>query len=587
MTESVGEVEVTVKAVDRVGHEGPIGTGRIYIDSEQLVFGEFSPKETEWMNTLTPMVSVRIEDVGGRAVIGSSVEYCVSTDGGKTFGDWHGAGSVLDSKVLEVRVSPVLGEGKGNLVRFRARDEAGNVLESGNYSVNVDVSGPVYAGVEVDKESDWEGEWMDGPTVDISLDVEDPYSGVSGSSIEYRFTARGRADLESVPWRSNGLTGAGGSVRVGLSDVEVARGDTNYVQFRSKDVVGNGYTYSEAYNVWVNTLPVPVVRMPEDGMVVLEGDLVEFDCRGTYDVDGDELTYVWNDVVTFGNEPKPEVLGKGQTDLRHFEEALGPGEHVITLSVSDGLNEVESSPVVILVEARIVPVWLSQEDGDGDGMPNYWEYAYHLPWDDASNADGMYEVGTHGGLPREQLYRLLLPRYANRTVDVTTGNDNDGDGYTDFEEYLGGYDPTNALDFPVYRAAGRERDEAEDLFLVGLIIAFVFVLAVVLVLVLLNAGLVRSKLREDEVREAQQEMKMSEDRMLAGGRDRLAALKSASEGRPVALPGAMPGSAALPAAPGAGENLAPAEAMPMSAQPMAAQPMDAQPQVNYQGPMGQ
>jgi hypothetical protein len=587
MTGSVGEVEVTVKAVDRVGHEGPIGTGKIYIDSEQLLFGEFSPKETEWVNTLAPMVSVRIEDVGGRAVIGSSVEYSVSTDGGLTYGDWQGAGSVLDSKVLEVRVSPGLAEGKGNMVRFRARDEAGNVMESGSYPVNVDVSGPVYVGVEVDGQLGWEGEWMDGPTVDISLEVEDQYSGVSGASIEYRFTARGRADLESQPWQSMGLTVGGVSVRVGLSEVEVARGDTNYVQFRSKDVIGNGYSYSEAYNIWVNTMPVPVIRMPEGGMVVLEGELVGFDCRGTYDVDGDELTYEWKDVVTFGGVTEEKELGLGQTDLRHFEEGLEPGDHVITLLVADGLHEVESLPVVVVVEERIVPVWLSQEDGDGDGMPNYWEYAYHLPWDNTSNGDGMYDASSHGGLPRDQLYRLLLPGYANRTVVVTTGNDNDGDGYTDFEEYLGGYDPTNAMDFPVYRTVGEERDEVEDLFLLGLVIACVFVLAVVMVLVLLNAGLVRSKLREDEVREAQQEARLSEDRMLAGGRDRLAALRSASEGRPVALPGAMPGSAALPAAPGAGENLAPAEAMPMSAQPMAAQSMEAQPQVNYQGPTGQ
>ncbi|MCK7469004.1 MAG: hypothetical protein MZU91_13335 [Desulfosudis oleivorans] len=64
-----------MKAVDRVGHVGPVGTGRIYIDSELLAFGGFKPLDTEWLNTLTPSVSVRIEDIGGRAVIGSSVEY--------------------------------------------------------------------------------------------------------------------------------------------------------------------------------------------------------------------------------------------------------------------------------------------------------------------------------------------------------------------------------------------------------------------------------------------------------------------------------------------------------------------------------
>ncbi|MCK7469006.1 MAG: hypothetical protein MZU91_13345 [Desulfosudis oleivorans] len=72
-------------------------------------------------------------------------------------------------------------------------------------------------------------------------------------------------------WKDLDQTMVGGVVRVGLSDLEVSRGDTNYVQFRAKDAVGNGYAYSEAYNIWVNTLPVPVITMPESGLVVLEG----------------------------------------------------------------------------------------------------------------------------------------------------------------------------------------------------------------------------------------------------------------------------------------------------------------------------
>ncbi|MCK7469005.1 MAG: hypothetical protein MZU91_13340 [Desulfosudis oleivorans] len=67
-----------------------------------------------------------------------------------TYGDWHNAGSVLDSKVLEVRMNPMLVEGGMNQIRFRAQDEAGNVMESGSYPIKVDVSGPVFEGVEVD-----------------------------------------------------------------------------------------------------------------------------------------------------------------------------------------------------------------------------------------------------------------------------------------------------------------------------------------------------------------------------------------------------------------------------------------------------
>jgi len=479
------------------------------------------------------------------------------------------AGFVLNAEVLDVYLEPMLMEGPDNMIMFRAQDEAGNILESNAYPVNVDISSVEFSDLTVNGETDWEGVWLDSETASLGIGITDTYSGVDAATLEYRMTTRGRSDLGSSPWMpvegySNGL-----SVDLNM-DIDFAMGDKNFIQFRARDILENPIVYSPIFNLWVNTDPVPVISSPEDGAEFSEMDLITFDATRSSDYDGDALTFKWISTTDGANE----TIGEGVIeDFERFDLSLGPGDHLITLVAMDGLHEVSSDPVMVHVIEYIFPEWQTADDTDGDGMPNWYEFEFNLGWDDSSNEDGMYDPAMMGSKSREELWLLLKPDYANQTALVSSANDFDNDGHTDFEEYLANTDPTNEKDFPLYKLAGSEPGSELDLLLLLAIIISILLIVVVLALLLLNNMAIKNKIQQEAAKDAENEQALLEQAMLAGGAARLEALKAASEGRPVALAPAAQEGAALPAAPFEGE--------PMNAQPVQApyepQPMEATP----------
>jgi hypothetical protein len=212
-------------------------------------------------------------------------------------------------------------------------------------------------------------------------------------------------------------------------------------------------------------------------------------------------------------------------------------------------------------------------------MPNFWEYTYYLGWDDSSNKDNLYNPSTMVGKSRSVLYEELSSKFASSASSATVENDADGDGHTDFEEYLAGTNPTDALKFPVYKMAGDESEEEEGILLPVLIAVCLAVIVVMIVVVVVNNGAIQRDLESSRVREADEERHLTEAALSSGGRERLDNLLASARGEASALPAASSQSmsSALPS----GE---PSEAQPIDAQPMTAQPMDAQPM--QAAPMG-
>ena len=568
-TES-GEIEVKVRAVDRVNHIGEWGYSSIDIDLETLVFSSFVPEGSYWFDTLTPEVGITVQDIGGRAVLGASVEYSTSYDEGATWNAWTSAGITTNAQRLDVRITPLMMEGQSNLIKFRALDEAGNIAESDAYVVKTDISGVEFGDLMVDGSTDWMGNWIADGTVDLSIELIDGFSGVDGTSIEYRYTSRSRADLNTATWRGIEGVPSTGTATASVEGITFEKGDRNFVQFRAKDLIGNGYSYTEALNIWVNTDPEPVISSPEDGGEYLENEPILFDATFTSDVDGDTLSYIWEDTVTYNEETATvELSDENITDYSNFEFLLGPGDHSIVLVVSDGIHEVRSAPIEIKVLPYIDPIWLTSADTDGDGMPNYWEYMYHLGWNNDLNRDSLYDPTAHAGKTPKDLYNILYDDYKNGLAEVTPDNDADGDKHTDLEEYLAGTDPTDAMAYPLYSQEGENPDEVQDIFLIVLIIAAIIILAFIMLLLFVNSSRNRMKLRQGAARDAEEEKVLAQNMLASGGNERLAALKSASEGKPMALsPVAVP-QQALPSTQGA-----PAE--PVQPMPVAAQPTDLQ-----------
>ncbi|MGA1820998.1 MAG: FG-GAP-like repeat-containing protein [Thermoplasmatota archaeon] len=559
----VNNVFVEVRAIDNVGHIGPWGMGSIMIDDKMLNFTNFRPSSDVWLNTMMPDVYITIDDYGGRAIIGSSVEYSLSYDGGVTYTDWIDAEQVLEAKVLDIRIKPNLMEGDTNYIMFRASDEAGNVKESEAYQIMVDTSSIEFGDLLIDGDTAWENSWIESGDVEVSIELTDLYSGVDTSTIEYRYTVRSRNDLDTTLWEPYEGSFSGGMVT--LDDVMFEMGDHNFIQFRGRDMVGNAFSYSPAFNVWVNTMPVSMIESPEDGMEVLEGEVFVFDGTGSFDYDGDVLEYTWKDTWTNEEGTQEIILGEDEDDPLRFHAVLEPGTHSIILVLNDGIHEVVSHMVNVTVIAREVPIWMySDLDSDGDGMDNLWEYIYHLPWDEGSEDNGGLEL------------------------DPTGANDFDGDGFTDLQEYQKGTNPTNILDFPVDVGTGTERDESGiDWIIFALVLVAIIIVIFAIIFMLANYMIVKARIASNAEKEAKEQEVLIQKSLDGGGLQKLQALKAASEGKVVALPTGVPAySQTLPPAEGAAEEQPPAQ--PMTAAPVgepapaeqpspAPAPMEAQP----------
>ncbi|MBN1540332.1 MAG: VCBS repeat-containing protein [Candidatus Thermoplasmatota archaeon] len=568
-TTASGKVNISVRAVDYVGHVGEWRTNYILIDRETLDFSDFHPGPEEWSNTIDPTVGITITDLGGRYIIGNTAEYSISHDGGLTFGEWIPSGIVYNAKALELAIQPNLMEGSGNRIKFRATDEAGNVLESDAYQVNIDVSTVGFTALKVNGESDWEGIWLGSGSTELEIGINDDFSGVDAGTIEYRMTSRGRSELNSAPWTPLEGYSNGNTVDIEL-DVEFDQGDQNFIQFRAQDILENPAGYSTEFNVWVNTDPIPVIISPEDGGVFSERDLITFDATGSSDPDGDTITFKWYTSIDGSDEM--EVIGEGTIeDFERFETYLSPGEHNITLVAMDGLHEAYSESISIHVKEYIFPEWLTAGDIDSDGLPNWFEFEFNLGWNDPSNKDNIYIASIHSSKSKGELWELLRSEYADKKAQVTTSNDFDNDGHTDFEEYLANTDPTNEKDFPIYSLKGDSAEEKTDLLLPIAIIISVLIVILVLIVLMLNNRSVKSKAEEESAKDAENEQVLLEQAMLAGGFARLEALKAASEGRPFELQPPQEGED-LP-----GDTPAPemGQAHPFEASPLLDQPMEA------------
>ena len=497
-TSSVGEIEVQVRATDKVGHIGQWGSADIYIDSETLSFTGFTTGSAEatWHNTLTPQVMITISDIEGRAVIGDSVEYQISYDGGQTYSNWMDAEQVLIAKDLLVKMNPELKEGDQNLIRFKAMDEAGNYEESEAYSISADVSGVNFGKPMVDGTPLSSIDWLDSGEVQISLEIADKYSGVDPNSIEYRMSTRGRTDLETEVWKEYDGTFTGGMLTMDLS---LKMGDENFIQFRAMDMIGNPYSYTPPFNLWVNTMPTVSVKSPTDGAEEIHGKVFLFDATDSSDYDGDELSATWTDTHTPPEgSPLEIILGEDSDDVLRFEEVLEPGAHSIVLTLTDGLHEVTSEPINVTVIPRVDPIWMDPEmDSDDDGMDNLWEYTYHLPWNSSDNGQ----------------------------ESLTDTNDFDGDGFSDLVEYQEGTNPTDVIDFPVEKYSGEEEEDTNILGIFDTIWIFLAVLIPIIILLVAILALLgfslqaKSSIKNAESKEAEEQEALVQKALESGGRD--------------------------------------------------------------------
>ena len=137
MAQGMGNL-VMWRACDTLGN-GPAQSQdhRIWVDSEGVVFGNATPGVDDISTTGNVTVEVEISDATS-GVNASTVEYAVSADAEKNWGDWVAVAGLDSGPNLLASVDLTLSNGTANRVKFRANDIADNgPTESEPIIVNV------------------------------------------------------------------------------------------------------------------------------------------------------------------------------------------------------------------------------------------------------------------------------------------------------------------------------------------------------------------------------------------------------------------------------------------------------------------
>jgi hypothetical protein len=240
-------------------------TFNLRVDGSNPYFGHSIPSEDDWSSSSRVMVAVTAEDGQTSGVIAHSMEYSYSTEGVEAYGTWTRDGLDIDvvNRSVEGLTSLDLPDGESNFVRWRIKDEVGNIGVSEDMRVRVDThnvsfSDPV-PGDDV---------WFHSLNIECGVTIRDEEgSGIDASTIQYRMSPRNLSQYKDwVHWDED--THDDQQEVVTRTTVEFVHSYYNYIQWRAMDLAGNGYTTSPQYRIKIDTLPIEFYEFdPKDSRI--------------------------------------------------------------------------------------------------------------------------------------------------------------------------------------------------------------------------------------------------------------------------------------------------------------------------------
>jgi hypothetical protein len=285
---------------------------------------------TDWLRgteaTVTCLVTDPDPGSGSSGVDPASVEVSVLRAGSGGWSDWMAPDTLVQvqgDSVVQATAVLELAEGRDNLVRWRARDTAGNsLIVSPPDTIRVDTTPPVLV-------SNWPREGTFDRPEDgraMATFTDGPGSGVDGASVAIS-ASLGAPDAFG-PWQTVGVEGDPLDLLRAQVDLVGLVGHENWVMWRVSDAAGNGPVEFGPFRLRVNLPPTAVISDPRDGGSFGTEDIVVFSSEGSSDPDeDDQLTFQWW-------SDRDGMLGTGPG----IRTPLTAGEHTITLYVDDGLG---------------------------------------------------------------------------------------------------------------------------------------------------------------------------------------------------------------------------------------------------------
>ncbi len=313
------------------------------IDSTIPIYTNLLPSKTQWFKSKNVECSIEFEDKGGFGLDLDTIEYKYKRNNDTDFSSWMSDKIEIDILKNGIKQNPAkvsfsvilpFQEGSGNRIKWRINDISGNgPLESDEGHVNVDLTPPNFSDPSPSGDA-----YSNRETVNCKILIQDIGSGVAGDSIQYSLSFAGIDEANFGNWTNVNSTDDSEQIEVDLN-IRFSPGKDNYIKWRAKDRVRNPYSESEPILVWVNSPPVPIIRSPLSVVVNKEFKL---DSNGTFDNEGDELSYTWK----IKNRTTKELLFEddGPSITYSFSE---PGDYIIYLIVDDGKGFSESVKVQI------------------------------------------------------------------------------------------------------------------------------------------------------------------------------------------------------------------------------------------------
>lgn len=307
------------------------------------------PSAVDWFKTEEVECTIIFEDKGGFGLDLDTLEYSYQKHNDTSFSTWSNSGLELEVLKTGIQNNPVqvqasvklkVQEGDDNRVRWRISDFAGNGPVIGEECrVKVDLASPDFS-MPVPESTVYTNEIA----VDCGITITDKGSGVDGESIQFSVSYDGLDENKLGNWTGIGETGVKEEMTI-LINLDFKPGKDNYIRWRVRDSVGNKYAVSDPYLVWVNSPPVPIIKSP---LAVIVNKEFTLDSNGTFDNEGDELSYTWH----IKNRTTKDLLFEedGPSVTYSFSET---GDYIIYLIVDDGKGFSESAKVQIACRTTV------------------------------------------------------------------------------------------------------------------------------------------------------------------------------------------------------------------------------------------
>ena len=317
---------------------------QIKIDTAPIEFGEVLTPTENWFGEEEITTKIMVSDPGIGVDI-DSLRARISTSGPGEFGEWVKIEEedIAESGPGEFEITATFGykEGKANYIMFRGTDLVGNPLAvSDKINLKVDTSSVYFTDFTPEEDTA-----SDEVEVECFISIMDDGAGVSGNTIEYSISTNGKDEKEFGPWKRPLNVVVGNPTQV-LVQVKFEWGSDNYIRWRADDKIGTGMNTSRPYRIWTNSEPEPVILSPYPGEKYKMNEEIFFDGSGSEDLDGDNLTFFWTSNI---------VDNRTLSHVSSFRAKLVPGNHTITMFVSDGHGFNVSKKVKIDIEKITAP----------------------------------------------------------------------------------------------------------------------------------------------------------------------------------------------------------------------------------------